>query len=363
MLGVPTVGLDPIARRPRNLRRRRDHTLHAALGEVPSEPVPRRAGLIRGAHRAGQTRAERGRGNALAAHPEALQLSRLAVKDRRHDLRGMHIQADEGSSLRHGWFLLCGCGRRAGCHPHGYKSPRARREGPANIYSPGRTTTSIWSYVAEAPGDAEAWRVTHEDRWNGVATGTEPAGMDARRPGGRGDGRARHPCLADAACRATSDGRRAQRDPQNSSVTATTPLGRRPAMKVLVLTSEPITADQLRGALRTDVDPSDAEVMVVAPAYAESGLKFWMSDADDAIAKAEQVRRDSVQELDKAGVPATGDTGESDPHTAIEDALKTFEADRIVVFTHTREDQRHREDLDRDELAERFGIPVDQAVV
>ena len=23
------------------------------------------------------------------------------------------------SSLRHGWFLLCGCGRRAGCHPHG----------------------------------------------------------------------------------------------------------------------------------------------------------------------------------------------------------------------------------------------------
>jgi nucleotide-binding universal stress UspA family protein len=134
-------------------------------------------------------------------------------------------------------------------------------------------------------------------------------------------------------------------------------------MKVLVLTSEPITADQLRGALRTDVDPSDSEVMVVAPAYAESGLKFWMSDADDAIAKAEQVRRDSVQELDRAGVPATGDTGESDPHTAIEDALKTFDADRIVVFTRRGEDQRYREDLDQGELAERFGRPVDLAAV
>ena len=134
-------------------------------------------------------------------------------------------------------------------------------------------------------------------------------------------------------------------------------------MKVLVLTSEPITADQLRGALRTDVDPSDAEVMVVAPAYAESGLKFWMSDADDAIAKAEQVRRESVRELDKAGVPASGDTGESDPETAIEDALKTFDADRIVVFTHAGDDQRYREDVAWDEVAERFGRPVDQASV
>ena len=134
-------------------------------------------------------------------------------------------------------------------------------------------------------------------------------------------------------------------------------------MKVLVLTSEPITADQLRGALGRDVDPSDAEVMVVAPAYSESGLKFWMSDADEAIARAEQVRRDSVQELDKAGIPASGDTGESDPETAIEDALTTFDADRIVVFTHTGEDQRYREDLDWDELAERVGRPIDQTAV
>ena len=134
-------------------------------------------------------------------------------------------------------------------------------------------------------------------------------------------------------------------------------------MKLLVLTSEPITADQLRGALRADVDPSDAEVMVVAPAYAVSGLRFWMSDADDAIAKADQVRRDSVEELGKAGIPASGDTGESDPHTAIEDAFKTFDADRIVVFTHEGDDQRYREDLDRDELAERFGVPVDHSSV
>jgi hypothetical protein len=134
-------------------------------------------------------------------------------------------------------------------------------------------------------------------------------------------------------------------------------------MKVLVLTSEPITAQQLRDALSSDVDPSKAEVMVVAPALQESGLKFWLSDADDAIARADEVRRESIERLGDAGVPATGDTGESDPETAIEDALKTFDADRIVLFTHQGEDQRYREDLDDRELAERFGRPVDHAAV
>lgn len=132
-------------------------------------------------------------------------------------------------------------------------------------------------------------------------------------------------------------------------------------MRLLVLTSEPITTERIREALGTDIEPSDAEVMVVAPAYAESGLRFWMSDADEAISKADAVRRETVQELGKEGVSAAGDTGEGDPHTAIEDALKTFDADRIVVFTRSGEDQRYREDLDRDELTERFGRPVDLA--
>jgi hypothetical protein len=134
-------------------------------------------------------------------------------------------------------------------------------------------------------------------------------------------------------------------------------------MKLLILTSEPITAGQLRGALASDVDPSDAEVLLVAPAFAQSALRFWMPDADEAIARAEEVWRESVQQLGDAGIPASGDTGEADPHTAIEDALGTFDADRIVVFTHQGQDQRYREDLDRDELAERFGRPVDHAAV
>ncbi|MBV9603690.1 MAG: hypothetical protein JO027_01215 [Solirubrobacterales bacterium] len=134
-------------------------------------------------------------------------------------------------------------------------------------------------------------------------------------------------------------------------------------MKVLVVTSEAITAQQLRNALGGERDPSDAEVMVVAPALADSGIKFWMTDADTAIARAEEVRRASVERLGEEGVSATGDTGEADPYQAIEDALMTFDADRIVLFTHGGEDQRYREDLDDGEIAERFGRPVDHAVL
>ena len=134
-------------------------------------------------------------------------------------------------------------------------------------------------------------------------------------------------------------------------------------MKVLVLTTEPISAQQLRDALGDGGEPADAEVMVVAPALAGSAVKFWMSDADAAIERADRVRRESVERLGEEGVSASGDTGEADPYEAIEDALQTFDADRIVLFTHEGKDQRYREDLDDREIAERFGRPVDHANV
>jgi len=134
-------------------------------------------------------------------------------------------------------------------------------------------------------------------------------------------------------------------------------------MKLLVLTSEPVTAEQLRGAVQADLDPREAEVMVVAPALQENPLKFWLSDADEAIARAEEVRRESLRRLGEEGVSASGDTGESDPLEAIQDALNTFPADRIVLFVHPNPGQRYREDVDVAEIEERFGLPVDRATV
>ncbi len=134
-------------------------------------------------------------------------------------------------------------------------------------------------------------------------------------------------------------------------------------MKLLVLTGEPISASQLRDAVGAGTDPRDAEVMIVAPALQDNPVKFWLSDADEAIARAEEVRERTVETLGAEGVAASGDTGESDPMAAIQDALLTFDADRIVVFTRGRDGQRYREDLDEHEIEQRFGRPVDHATL
>ena len=88
-------------------------------------------------------------------------------------------------------------------------------------------------------------------------------------------------------------------------------------MKILVLTSDLLDADRLRAALAANGAGRDAlelaEVMIVAPALHETALRFWVSDADEAIAHANAVARGTLAELDDDGVPASAAIGDSDP--------------------------------------------------
>jgi hypothetical protein len=132
-------------------------------------------------------------------------------------------------------------------------------------------------------------------------------------------------------------------------------------MKVLVLTSEPINAELVRAAVGDEA--ADAEVMVVSPALHDSSVRFWASDSDEAIARAQQVQEETVERLSEEGVDAAGDTGESDPIVALEDALATFDADRIVVFSHPDDERAYREEQLTAQAERRFGIPVVHSVV
>ncbi len=60
---------------------------------------------------------------------------------------------------------------------------------------------------------------------------------------------------------------------------------------------------------------------------------------------------------------ASSDTGEGDPEAAIEDAVKTFPADRILIFTHPEGERRYREDVDVEALRSRLEIPVSRITV
>ena len=132
------------------------------------------------------------------------------------------------------------------------------------------------------------------------------------------------------------------------------------AKRVLAVVSEPLSAEVLRSALGEDAD--EAEVLVVAPALSGSRLRFWTSDSDDAIARADWVQEESVARLDEQGIAAAGDTGESDPLLALQDALQTFPADEIVLFTHGDDDRDWLEEGVVDEAQARFERPVRHVV-
>ena len=129
-------------------------------------------------------------------------------------------------------------------------------------------------------------------------------------------------------------------------------------MKLLVVTPEPIDAAALRETLGDEVN--GAEVLVLSPATNQSKLAFWVSDPDDAIAEATAAESETVGALREEGVNAEGEVGESDPAQAIDDALATFAADRIVIFSHPEGDRDYRED---ESLKNRWPIPITHAVI
>jgi hypothetical protein len=131
-------------------------------------------------------------------------------------------------------------------------------------------------------------------------------------------------------------------------------------MRLLVLAPDAVDAAAVRRALPDD-DLTGAEVLVVSPALQTSGLRFWMSDSDEAIQHAEAASAETaaaVRAEGAASVRAT--TGESEPLLALQDALATFPADRVLVFQNDGGDDRYHEE-DLAEAQERFGVPVSVA--
>jgi hypothetical protein len=118
-------------------------------------------------------------------------------------------------------------------------------------------------------------------------------------------------------------------------------------MNVLVLAASPVEAGLLRRELGDEAE--GAQVLVVSPAVNSSPLAFWMSDSDEAIADAQERLDETLGRLRSAGVRARGTTGDSEGLVALEDALASFPADRVVVV----DDPEVAE-----EAAERLDMPV-----
>ncbi|HEV2074744.1 MAG TPA: hypothetical protein VGR10_00735 [Thermoleophilaceae bacterium] len=132
------------------------------------------------------------------------------------------------------------------------------------------------------------------------------------------------------------------------------------ATRIIAVLSEPISAEVLGKALGAEV--GDAEVLVVAPALT-TRFQWLMGDTDEAIGRAEAVQEETVERLEEGGVDAAGGTGDSDPLLAVQDAIQTFPADQIVLFTNPEGGRNWLEEGIVEQAEERFDVPVSHMVV
>jgi nucleotide-binding universal stress UspA family protein len=132
--------------------------------------------------------------------------------------------------------------------------------------------------------------------------------------------------------------------------------------RILVVANETVGGHTLRSLiLERSLDVRE-EVLVVTPAL-NSPLKHWVSDEDDARAAAQERLDESLARLAEAGVEARGEVGDGDPVQAIEDALRTFGADEIVISTHPPGRSNWLERGVVDKARERFPVPITHVVV
>jgi hypothetical protein len=132
--------------------------------------------------------------------------------------------------------------------------------------------------------------------------------------------------------------------------------------RILVVANETVGGGPLRSMILEKSGGARTEVLVVTPAL-NSPLRHWVSDEDQARAAAQDRLDKSLGRLAEAGVQARGEVGDGDPLQAMEDALRTFGADEIVISTHPpgRSNWLERGVVER--ARERFAVPITHVVV
>jgi hypothetical protein len=132
--------------------------------------------------------------------------------------------------------------------------------------------------------------------------------------------------------------------------------------RVLVIANETVVGRKLHDAVRRATLGRPSQVLVVSPAL-NSPLRHFVSDEDKARKTAQERLSHSLQGLAGAGIEARGEVGDADPLQAIEDALRTFGADEIIISTHPEGRSNWLEKGVVSGAQRRFTVPITHVVV
>jgi hypothetical protein len=132
--------------------------------------------------------------------------------------------------------------------------------------------------------------------------------------------------------------------------------------RVLVIANETVGGAELLDRIRESTSGRNANVLVVSPAL-NTPLRHLASDEGPAREQAQQRLERSLARLKEEGIDARGEVGDGDPLQAIEDALRTFGADEIVISTHPEGRSNWLERGVVTGARQRFAVPITHVVV
>ena len=155
---------------------------------------------------------------------------------------------------------------------------------------------------------------------------------------------------------------RSRRSAEAPRQTAPTHRGGPGERRILVIANETVGGGPLREQIEERSEGYETQVLVVSPAL-NSPIRHWASDEDPAREEAQRRLEASLERLRTNGIEASGEVGDADPLQAIEDAVRTFGPDEIIISTHP-EGRSHW--LERGVVTgarERFAVPITHVVV
>jgi nucleotide-binding universal stress UspA family protein len=121
-----------------------------------------------------------------------------------------------------------------------------------------------------------------------------------------------------------------------------------PGHRILVVAVAEATAESAQRVANLAGDPDDVRIVVPVPSHR---LDRWLSAEDKARREAEARLARSAGALVAAGLPVSGSVGDPDPAQALEDELRDFAADEVVLLAGNGRDPLAK-------IEPRLGIPL-----
>jgi len=133
--------------------------------------------------------------------------------------------------------------------------------------------------------------------------------------------------------------------------------------RLLVVANQTVGGRALLTEIKNRSRGVESEILVVTPALVSSRAAHWSSDLDEGMELARQRLELSLQAIEEAGLRARGQVGDEEPNVAIEDALREFPADEIIISTHPPERSRWLEKGVVERARREIELPITHVVV